>query len=222
MAEEFEWIDRGRGILNKRDREILMGVNEDADELSQNAINVRRHEIRQRIENSILDFQILSNYLPHADRIQIFQPAYDWSRKRRLKDEQGRESATIPIPNILYSWISAFEFFSYGMAAGGKEEVLGLLNSLFSEGVERGLRQRHHTHRDYYRDIAVNLSFNYGTGYVWNDYIQEVESNLPNQPSEIAEEIIQLERERRIPSDIASRWIQHYVREPKLDKTGYR
>lgn len=210
MTNQFEWIDRERGILNRRDREILSGNHE--NDLTKNAINVRRHDIRNRVENAILDFHLLSNYLPHADRTQIFEPAYDWSREKRLLSEEGRNSATPDVPNILYSWISVFEFFAYGMNAGGKDEVFGLMNSLACEGFERGLRQLHHAHRDYYRDMSVSLSFNPGTGMIWNDYIRECESNLPNRPSDVAEEIIRMERQRKIPSDVADSWIQHYVR----------
>lgn len=63
-------LERERGILSQRDRGYLLGV-ADIDPGTPHERNVRR-EIRQRIENSLLDFSLLIEYLEERDREQVF------------------------------------------------------------------------------------------------------------------------------------------------------
>ena len=46
MDDSFDLVERDKGILTKRDRRFLLG--ELDEELSDNAKNVRRYEIRNR------------------------------------------------------------------------------------------------------------------------------------------------------------------------------
>lgn len=66
MVEEEQ---RGRGILTPIDREYLLGNKTYQDD--QQEIN-RRSSIRQRVQDSIVDFSILFKHLSSRDRKQIF------------------------------------------------------------------------------------------------------------------------------------------------------
>jgi len=81
MSDSFDLVERDKGILTKRDRRFLLG--ELDEELSDNAKNVRRYEIRNRLENVIHDFQLLAKYLEYEDIRQVFDPVDDWSREAR-------------------------------------------------------------------------------------------------------------------------------------------
>lgn len=215
MSEEVEWIHRDRGVLTERDREILMG--EAGEDLDQNALNQRRYNIRNRIENAVLDFHLLAERLPIADIRQIFEPAYDWSRERRRLNEQGRESAHPDLSPFLLGWLSLFEFYSYGMHAGGKEEIRILRRGLIENGIERGFRQFKHENHHTYQRVDASLSVSYGDMVLKNNYLKDIEDEFPNDPTDIAEVVMRLRRERKIPYDVASHWIDRYVRSPKFD-----
>lgn len=75
MSDKFDWVERGRGVLTKRDRKILLG--KAGKDLDKNAQNVRRYSIRNRIKNALYDFHIIAQNLPLADIQQVFEPVYD-------------------------------------------------------------------------------------------------------------------------------------------------
>jgi hypothetical protein len=215
MSEEFDWVERDRGVLTKRDREILLG--RAGDDLDKNAQNVRRYNIRERIQNALYDFHIIAQNLPLADIQQLFDPAYDWSRNRRRLDEEGRTSTQPEIGELLRSWLSLFEFFSYGMYAGGKQETQVLMEGLIEGGIERGYREYQHDNLQTYREIDVNIDLNYGNLVLRNNYLQGVQQDLPSETSEIAKEVLRLRRLRKISQKDASRWFDEYVQQPEFD-----
>jgi hypothetical protein len=215
MSEEFDWVDRDRGVLTKRDREILLG--RAGDDLDKNAQNVRRYNIRERIQNALYDFHIIAQNLPLADIQQLFDPAYDWSRERRQLDEDRRTSAQPDMDQLLWSWMSLFEFFSYGMYAGGKQETQVLMEGLVEGGIERGYREYQHDNLQTYREIDVDLDLNYGNLVLRNNYLRGVQQDLPSETSEIAKEVLRLRRLRKISQKDASRWFDEYVRQPEFD-----
>lgn len=215
MSEEFDWVERDRGVLTKRDREILLG--RAGEDLDKNAQNVRRYNIRERIKNALYDFHIIAQNLPLADIQQLFEPAYDWSRERRQLDEEGRTSAQPDIDQLLWSWLALFEFFSYGMYAGGKRETQVLMEGLVEGGIERGYREYQHDNLQTYREIDVDLGLNYGNLMLRNNYLRGVQQDLPSETSEIAKEVLRLRRLRKISQIDASRWFDEYVRQPEFD-----
>ena len=215
MSEEFDWVERDRGVLTKRDREILLG--RAGDDLDKNAQNVRRYNIRERIQNALYDFHIIVQNLPLADIQQLFDPAYDWSRNRRRLDEEGRTSTQPEIDELLRSWLSLFEFFSYGMYAGGKQETQVLMEGLIEGGIERGYREYQHDNLQTYREIDVNIDLNYGNLVLRNNYLRGVQQDLPSETPEIAKEVLRLRRLRKISQKDASRWFDEYVQQPEFD-----
>ena len=215
MSEEFDWVERDRGVLTKRDREILLG--RAGEDLDKNAQNVRRYNIRERIKNALYDFHIIAQNLPLADIQQLFEPAYDWSRERRQLDEEGRTSAQSDIDQLLWSWLALSEFFSYGMYAGGKRETQVLMEGLVEGGIERGYREYQHDNLQTYREIDVDLGLNYGNLMLRNNYLRGVQQDLPSETSEIAKEVLRLRRLRKISQIDASRWFDEYVRQPEFD-----
>lgn len=220
MSDEFDWVNRDRGILTKRDREIL--VNKFDVGITKNAKNQRRYNIRNRVQNAIYDFEILAQHLPHGDIQQIFSPAYDWSVERRKLDEQGRTHSWPEFTEFLQSWLSLFELFAYGMYAGGKTETGELLQLLIQQGLQRGARNIQHTRRDIFRDVDASIAIETDNERLWQNFIAEVESNLPDDPTAAAEEILRLHQSRKIPPDVARQWIQHHVHGPRPGNTDYR
>lgn len=62
-------LERPRGILSKTDRKYLAGLKDYKHEQSE--LN-RKQEIRQRTENSLRDFALLTNYLDTEQKEKIF------------------------------------------------------------------------------------------------------------------------------------------------------
>lgn len=215
MSDEFDWVHRDRGILTERDREILVG--ESGTDLSQNAVYQRLYNIRNRVENSLYDFYLLAQYLPHTDKRYIFEHAYKWARKRRDLNSQGLTSTSPDLSPFLWSWLSLFQFFSYGMYAGGMKETQPLMEGLIENGIERGYRQYQHENFENYREVAASFSVDYGNLVRRDNYLRGVENNLPNEPSDIAERVMNLYFKRKIPRHVANHWIEKYVQSPNLD-----
>jgi hypothetical protein len=216
MSDKFEWIDRDRGVLTQRDREILLG--EAGEELSENAINQRYYNIRNRVRNAILDFNLLARNLPVADYRQIFEPAYDWSRERRHLNEEGRTSTTPELSPFLRSWMALFEFYTYGMFAGGMRETRGLMRGLIEEGMESGFRTYQHDNLQTYREMDAALSLEYGNAVLWRNRMWNLRNDLSNDPSEAAEEILLLHRQGKIPYDVAVEWFNEFVHSPGANR----
>ena len=218
MSDEVDLIDRDRGILTKRDREILTG---DLDEeLTENALYQRYHNIRNRVKNSIFDFYILSRHLPVRDIQQVFEPAYEWSRERRHLNEQGRTETTPDLSMFLQSWLSLFEFYAYGMLAGDMEETHGLMREIITTGLERGIRGYQHENYRTYQEVSVTLSMEYGNKILQENYLRQVQDEIPPEPDEAAEQVIKLYRQRKIPYSVANQWIEYFVQNPEEEYTG--
>lgn len=218
MSGEFDWIERDRGVLTQRDREILLG--EAGEDLSENAINQRYYNIRNRVRNAILDFHLLARNLPVTDFRQVFEPAYDWSRERRHLNEEGRTSTTPQLSPFLLSWLSLFEFYTYGMYAGGMRETRGLMRGLIEEGLERGFRTYQHDNLRTYREMDASLSLKYGNAVLWRNQMWNLKDDLSADPSEAAEEILLLHRQRKIPYSVAVDWFNEYVHSPGTNQDG--
>ena len=216
MADEFDWVERDRGVLTQRDRELLLGRAE--DELDQNAWNVRRYNIRERVENAIHDFQILAQSLAITDIQQLFEPAYEWSRERRRREEDGPASGNPELTRLLRSWMALFEFFSYGIYVGGKQETQILMQGLVENGIERGFREWQNENLPRYREVDAELQLNYSNLVRRDNYLRGIESGLPSNPSEIAEEVVRLRRNRKISEREANELFKKYVRNPTSDR----
>ena len=113
--------------------------------------------------------------------------------------------------------MALFEFFSYGMYAGGKQEIQVLMQGLVEGGIERGYREYQHDNLQTYREIDVDLGLNYGNLVLRNNYLRGVQQDLPSETSEIAKEVLRLRRLRKISQIDASRWFDEYVRKPEFD-----
>ena len=209
MSDEFDWIERQKGILNKRDRRYLIG--ELDDELSDNAKNVRRYEIRERLESAIYDFSLLARFLPYKDIRQVFDPVDDWSRERRRLDMLNRESTSPDVSPFIQSWVELFEFFTISMYANGMPESRELMNEMIETGIERGYRNyQRHTLEDY-REVNVDLNIRTSNPVTWESFVGQIADDLPDDPSESYGRIRGLYRQNYITHRQAQWLINNFV-----------
>lgn len=213
MTDDFDLVDRKGAILTPRDREVLTGRND--DDLSDNAISQKYHRIRNNVENALYDLHLLANYLPNHDIRQIFEPAYEWGRKKRELNEQGRESASPELPMFMKAWLSTIELYSYGMYASNIAETRSLMPWVITEGIERGYRKFHQDNRTVFRPITASLDIQSGNQILWENHLTELEHKLPDEPDEIAKQILIWNREGKIPLSVAKRWMEDYINNPR-------
>lgn len=212
MAEHIDLIDRERGILTQGDKEFL--VNGPDDDLTDNARNVRYHEMRKRIENAIYDFYILAQYLPTKHIQQIFEPAYDWGRERRQLDEQGRTQTRAEWPFQLSALRSMIEFYCRGMFAGGMAQTTVLMKELIEEGIKNGLRENLLWSRTIYQNAQVSLNIEYTDQYLWQDYLAHLKKQLPSDVKEAMEIIKHWQRQRLIGYQDARYLLSTFIEMP--------
>lgn len=149
-----------------------------------------------------------------TDYRQIFEPAYEWSRQQRYLNEEGRQSATPQLSPLLQRWLSLFEFYTYGMYASEMRETRGLMRGLVVEGLGRGFRDYQHDNLQTYREMEATLSLEDENAVLWRNRIWDLRNGLSSDPSEIAEEILILNWQRKIPHRVASDWFNELVRSP--------
>lgn len=144
----------------------------------------------------------------------MFDPVYEWSRDKRKLNEQGRYSETPDLPEIAFHWLSVFEFFTYGMHAGGKNEARRLMEDIIAEGMERGARSYQLQNQQFYQAVGADAAIDYGDRMLVTTYLRSMEQELAEDPNEIAEQVLKWYRERRIPYQTAVDWIERYVTTP--------
>lgn len=196
--------ERPRGILTRKDRAVLRG---EADDLTDNAVRNRFHNMRSRIENGMLDFIDLDQSLPRTDVRQVFEPAYQWSREKRKLREQGR-TADPKLGPFLQAWLSAFRFYSYGMYAGGIGETEFLLRGLVENGLEQGCRELQFQTNNTYRPVEVSVNVSLSQEMSQQEYLEDIRGSLPRDASKAARRIIELSRRRMIPHETAEKWLR--------------
>ena len=125
-SENFDPVDRPRGILTREDRKYLLG--ELDRELDENARAQRIYRIRQRVRNSVLDFRLLSNCV--EDTWQAFQG----------------ESEGMLDTAVKHGIISAFEYFERMLGPesrsddwGGSTWRLGVVEAIVAEYALQGV-----------------------------------------------------------------------------------
>jgi hypothetical protein len=210
MTDGFDWVDRGSGILTKRDRQFLTG--ELGEELTENDRNVKRYEIRNRILNALYDFKVISGNLQLRDYQQIFEPAYEWGRERRRLNEDGRTTASPDFGEFLQAWLSLIEFYTTGFYLGGLVETDQLMQGLVEEGIERGFRMSNLSSQ-VRQPISAGLSVEYGSEMLLQNYHAELKNDLPREADARAERVMQLYHERKIGSKVAQQWMQYNARD---------
>ena len=121
----------GRGILTATDIEWLRGEKEYASEKAE--LN-KRQDIRDRVFQALIDFELLASELPDADRQKIFQ---------RLSDESDSHGAdeSAAVIEFLYKGLNDLTIDPNYVAAGPKEtsveRFLAFRNAL-TTGIARG------------------------------------------------------------------------------------
>ena len=216
MSDSFDLVERDKGILTKRDRRFLLG--ELDEELSDNAKNVRRYEIRNRLENVIHDFQLLAKYLEYEDIRQVFDPVDDWSREARQINNQSRESVSPSISPFIQSWIELFEFFTISMYANGMPESRNLMTQMIEIGIERGFRRYQLAVSDVYQDIDAELAIQYINPVTWETYLGQIVQEFPDTPSERYAVIEELYNKNHISHDQFMYLYEEFI-ESDIDST---
>lgn len=216
MSDSFDLIDRDTGVLTKRDRRFLLG--ELDEELSDNAKNVRRYEIRNRLEDVIHDFQLLVKYLDYNDIRQVFDPVDDWSREARKINNQSRESVSPSTSPFIRSWIELFEFFTISMYANGMPESRNLMIQMIEIGIERGFRRYQSEVSDLHRGIDAKLKIQHTNPITWESYLDKIVDEFPDTPSERYAKIKELYDSNHISYNHAMYLYEEFV-ESDIDST---
>ena len=83
------------------------------------------------------------------------------------------------------------------------------------EGLERGTRGYLVENSNVVRAVTAEFDVRYGCEMLWQNYMQQLADQLPNQTDEAAEEIFRFYRERRIPYRVATRWLEQVPGQPR-------
>lgn len=122
---KFDWVDRDRGILTKRDRRFLRG--DLSEELTDNEVYQKRYQIRQRFRNAMYDFHILYKALPSQDVNLLWDEIDEWIYLSEQARQRGDESQYPQIPLLARCWRDLIALFTYSQIITGVPEAESLV-----------------------------------------------------------------------------------------------
>lgn len=209
--DDFDWVDRGRGILTKRDRRFLRG--DLSDELNDNQKYQKRYQIRQRIRNSMFDFHILYRALPARDVDMLWDETDDWIYRSQIQRQRGDAPPYPDIPLLGRCWRDLIALFVYAQISTRIPEAESLVEWIIQEGVNRAVRR--HTLENYnmYREVDSSLDWGTGEAYQLMDYLQYIGKQIPNDPNEAERFLLDLQRGEYLQSHHVTYLHQTYVNE---------
>jgi hypothetical protein len=206
---EFDWVERGRGILTKRDRRFLRG--ELTDELNDNQRYQKRYQIRQRIRNAMFDFHILYRLLPRRDLSMLWDGTDDWIYRSQTQRQRGDAPPYPDIPLLGRCWRDLIAFFTYSQIITGVPEAESLVKWVIEEGVNKAVRRNALSNHNKYQEVNSELDFGVGQTYHLLDYLQHVGQKIPDDPDEAEEFLLDLQRDEFLQSHHVTYLYEEYV-----------
>ncbi len=209
IMSDFDWVNRERGILTKRDRKFLRG--DLKEELNDNQRYQKRYQIRQRVRNAMFDFHILYRALPNRDVSMLWNGTDDWIYRSQAQRQRGDAPPYPEIPLLgrcLRDWIA---LFVYSQIITGIPEAESLVQWVIEEGVDKAVRR--HTLENYnmFREVDSTLDWGTGEAYDLMDYLQYVGQQIPDEADEAEEFLLDLQRGEYLQSHHATYIYQTYV-----------
>ena len=207
--DDFDWVDRDRGILTKRDREFLRG---DLDEnLNDNQKYQKRYQIRKRIRNAMFDFHILYRALPTRDIAMLWDETDDWIYRSQAQRQRGDAPPYPEIPLLAHCWRDLVALFAYAQIVTGIPEAESLVNWVIEEGINKAVRRHNLDNYNMYREVDCSLDWGVGNRYKLLDYLQHVGQQIPENPEDAENFLLDLQRGGYLQSQHVTYLYQTYV-----------
>lgn len=205
------WVDRDRGILTKRDRQFLRGDLD--DELSDNDRYQKRYQIRQRIRNAMLDFHVIYRALSRRDISMLWDETDYWISRSQAKRRRGDAPPYPELPPLAWCWRDWIALFVYAQITTGIPEAESLVKWAVEEGVNKAVRR--HTLENYQMYREVDSTLDWGIGEIYNlmDYLEAVGQQIPEEPEEAEEYLLELQKDEFLMSQHVTYLYQTYVQE---------
>jgi hypothetical protein len=207
--DDFDWVDRDRGILTKRDRRYLRG--DLGEELSDNQEYQKRYQIRQRIRNAMFDFHILYRSLSRRDVSMLWEETDDWIYRSQSQRQKGDAPPYPEMPPLAWCWRDWIALFVYAQIITGVPEAERLVQWAIEEGVNKAVRR--HTLESYNKYREVDATLDWGTGDAYNllDYLQHIGQQIPDDPAEAEEHLLDLQRNEYLQSQHTTYLYKNFV-----------
>lgn len=189
---EFDWVDRDRGILTKRDRRFLRGELE--EELTDNEFNQKRYQIRQRFRNAMYDFHILYKSLSLQDVNLLWDEIDNWVYLSEEARQKGNESQSYQIPLLAQCWRDLISLFTYSQIITGIPEAESLVEWVIEEGVNKAVRDHTFDNYNMYREVDATLEWGVGESYKLMDYLSQIEDQVPSDRDKAENYLLSLMR----------------------------
>lgn len=209
IMSDFDWVDRDRGILTKRDRQFLRG-NLD-DELNDNQRYQKRYQIRQRIRNAMFDFHILYRALPRRDISMLWDGTDDWIYRSQVQRQRGDAPPYPEIPLLGRCWRDWIALFVYAQIITGIPEAESLVQWVIEEGVNKAVRRHTLESANMYQEVDASLEWGTGEAYRLMDYLQYVGQQIPDDSDAAEEYLLNLQRSEFLQSHHAAYLYRTYV-----------
>lgn len=206
---EFDWIERDRGILTKRDRRFLKG--ELDEELTDNQKYQKRYQIRKRIRNSMFDFHILYSALSPRDINMLWEETDDWIYRAQRQRRRGDDSPYPRVPLLAHCWRDLIALFTYAQITTGTREAENLVQWIIEEGINKAVRRHTFDNYDMYREVDSALDWGMGPVHNLLDYLEHIGEQTPEDPDEAEEYLLELVRAGYLQRNHVSYIHEHYV-----------
>lgn len=206
---DFDWVNRERGILTKRDRRFLRG---DLDgELNDNQRYQKRYQIRQRIRNAMFDFHILYRALSRRDISLLWAETDHWIHRSQSQRRRGDAPPYPDIPLLGRCWRDWIAFFVYAQITTGIPEAESLVQWVIEEGVNKAVRRHALENYHTYQEVDSTLKWGTGDSYKLMDYLEHIGQQIPEDPEEAESYLLNLQRNEYLQSHHVTYLYETYV-----------
>lgn len=207
--DDFDWIDRDRGILTKRDRRYLRGDLD--DELNDNEHYQKRYQIRQRIRNAMYDFHILYRALPARDINLLWDETDYWISRAQGRRQRGDAPPYPEVPLLGQCWRDLIAFFTYAQITTGIPEAENLVKWVIEEGVNMAVRRSSLENYNMYQEMDSTLDWGTGETYRLTDYLHYIGQKLPADQNEAEDYLLDLQQNEYLLDHHVTYLYQTYV-----------
>jgi hypothetical protein len=124
----------------------------------------------------------------------------DWIYRSQAQRQRGDAPPYPEIPLLGRCWRDWIALFVYAQIITGIPESESLVQWVIEEGVNKAVRRHTFERYNMYREVDSTLDWGTGEIHNLNNYLQYIEQQIPDDPDDAKEYLLELQREGYLQS----------------------
>jgi hypothetical protein len=191
MRGDDTLVHRDRGFLTEHDREYLTGQ---LEEMPTNREKQKRYQIRERFRHAMYDFRFMSEQLSNRDKDLLWIEIDNWLWRAQNRRQKSEDYEYPELPELVKCWRDLISLFVECHVLQ-IPEAEDLATWIIESGVNKGVRRKRLRVSSRYQEMDANLDWGGGELTKLEPYLRAIASDLPADPEEAEERLLELYRE---------------------------